>query len=115
YFLTYWVRDADPEWRVELPGAVRMLTRETAETVGLLDRGLLAAGYKADLNVIDLDRLHLHAPTVTYDLPEQGRRLVQKADGYDATIVSGGVTYRGGEATGELPGRLIRGAQPVPV
>jgi len=115
YFLTYWVRDADPEWRVELPRAVRMLTRETAETVGLLDRGLIEPGYKADLNVIDLDRLHLHAPTVTYDLPEQGRRLVQKADGYDATIVSGAVTYRGGTATGALPGRLIRGAKPIPV
>jgi N-acyl-D-amino-acid deacylase len=114
YFLTYWVRDAEPEWRVELPRAVRMLTRETAETVGLLDRGLIGAGYKADLNVIDLDRLHLHAPTVTYDLPEQGRRLVQKADGYDATIVSGVATYRDGEATGALPGRLIRGAKPVP-
>jgi N-acyl-D-amino-acid deacylase len=114
YFLTYWVRDAEPEWRVELPRAVRMLTRETAETVGLLDRGLIGVGYKADLNVIDLDRLHLHAPTVTYDLPEQGRRLVQKADGYDATIVSGVATYRDGEATGALPGRLIRGAKPAP-
>jgi N-acyl-D-amino-acid deacylase len=114
YFLTYWVRDAAPEWRIELPRAVRMLTRDTAETVGLLDRGLIAAGYKADVNVIDLDRLYLHAPTVTYDLPEQGRRLVQKADGYDATIVSGVVTYRGGEATGSLPGRLIRGARPLP-
>jgi N-acyl-D-aspartate/D-glutamate deacylase len=114
YLLTYWVRDADPEWRVELPQAVRMLTRDTAETVGLLDRGRIGVGYKADLNVIDVDRLHLHAPTVTYDLPQRGRRLVQKAEGYDATIVSGVVTYRDGVATGSLPGRLIRGAQPSP-
>lgn len=115
YFLTYWVRDhRDPEARVELPQAIRMLTRDTAEAVGLLDRGLLATGYKADVNVIDYDRLHLHAPHVTYDLPESGRRLGQRADGYDVTIVSGRVTYRGGVATDDLPGRLVRGTRQAP-
>jgi N-acyl-D-aspartate/D-glutamate deacylase len=91
-----------------------MLSRETAETVGLLDRGSIAIGYKADLNVIDFSRLHLHAPEVRYDLPAGGRRVVQEADGYDATIVSGVATYRDGAATGRLPGRLVRGAKPQP-
>ena len=114
YFLTYWVRDAGPERRIDLPRAVRMLSRETAETVGLLDRGLLVAGHKADLNVIDFDRLHLYAPEVRYDLPAGGRRIVQRADGYQATVVSGVVTYADGVPTGRLPGRLIRGAKPQP-
>jgi len=80
----------------------------------LRDRGQVAPGYKADLNVIDLDRLKLHAPRVVRDLPAQGRRLSQKADGYAATVVSGQVTYRDGEPTGALPGRLVRGAQTAP-
>ena len=71
-------------------------------------------GYKADLNIIDIDRLHLFAPHVTYDLPGGGRRLSQRAEGYEATIVSGVVTYRNGEATGALPGRLVRGGQDAP-
>ena len=115
YFLTYWVRDATPDKRVELPDAVRMLTREPAELVGFGDRGIVGAGYKADLNVIDLERLHLYAPQPAWDLPAGGRRLRQRADGYRATVVSGAVTYRDGEATGALPGRLVRGAQAAPV
>jgi N-acyl-D-aspartate/D-glutamate deacylase len=79
--------------------------------VGLLDRGLLARGYKADLNVIDLDRLRLYPPEVARDLPGGGRRLVQRAEGYKATIVSGSIVYRDGTATGALPGRLVRGPQ----
>ena len=75
--------------------------------MGLLDRGMLAPGYKADLNVIDLDVLRLHPPEVVYDLPTGGRRLLQRAEGYAATIVSGTVVYRNGEATGALPGRLV--------
>jgi N-acyl-D-amino-acid deacylase len=114
YFLTYWVRDADDDRRVELAYAIRKLTHEPAVAVGLEDRGLVRAGYKADLNVIDVERLHLHAPHVTYDLPSGGRRLSQRADGYDATIVSGVVTYRGGQATGALPGRLVRGGRTAP-
>jgi N-acyl-D-aspartate/D-glutamate deacylase len=114
YFLTYWVRDASPDREVALPDAIRMLTREPAEAVCLLDRGLLRVGYKADLNVIDFDRLHLHAPHASYDLPAGGRRLSQRADGYRATVVSGSITYRDGVSTGALPGRLIRGAHAEP-
>ena len=73
------------------------------------DRGLVASGYKADINVIDYDRLRLRAPEVVYDLPGGGRRLVQRTDGYVATIVSGVPVYRDGESTGALPGRLVRG------
>lgn len=115
YFLTYWCRDAEADRKVDLPYAIRKLTMEPAQAVGLNDRGLVRPGYKADLNVIDMDRLHLHAPHATYDLPKGGRRLSQRADGYEATIVSGVVTYRNGEATGALPGRLVRGAKPAPV
>ena len=86
-------------------------SRKTALSVGLHDRGLIAPGYKADVNVIDYDRLHLHPPKVHYDLPVGGRRLLQQVDGYDATIVSGVVTRRDGRATGARPGKLVRGAQ----
>jgi len=114
YLLTYWVRDAPADRKVELPYAIKMLSNDTAETVGLGDRGLLRVGYKADLNVIDLDALRLHAPRTARDLPSGGRRLTQRADGYRATVVSGVVTYRNGKHTGALPGRLVRGAQPTP-
>jgi N-acyl-D-amino-acid deacylase len=123
YFLTYWVRDAPDDRRVELPQAIRMLAAEPAAAIGWHDRGVLKVGAKADINVIDLDRLHLHAPWPVYDLPAGGRRLRQLADGYVATIVSGAVTYRDGSPTGALPGRLVRGAHarvggpgaPVPI
>ncbi len=74
----------------------------------------MAKGYKADLNVIDYNRLRVRAPEVVYDLPAGGRRLIQRADGYDVTIVSGTPVTRNGEATGALPGRLVRGAQSIP-
>jgi N-acyl-D-aspartate/D-glutamate deacylase len=109
YFLTHWVGHPDPAKQVSIERAVRMLASDTAQAVGLTDRGRIAPGLKADINVIDLDRLRLHAPRPVHDLPAGGRRLVQSADGYDATIVSGRVTYRHGAATGALPGRLIRG------
>jgi N-acyl-D-aspartate/D-glutamate deacylase len=79
--------------------------------MGLCDRGRIAPGYKADLNIIDLDALHLHAPHVRYDLPGGGRRLDQKATGFVATIVSGQLIRRNDEPSGERPGRLVRGAQ----
>jgi N-acyl-D-aspartate/D-glutamate deacylase len=110
YFLTYWVRDAPPDRRVELPHAIRMLSAEPAAAIGWHDRGVIRPGAKADLNVIDLDGLRLHAPWPVYDLPAGGRRLRQLADGYVATVVSGDVTYRNGSSTGALPGRLVRGA-----
>ena len=113
YFLTYWCRDAPADRAISLPNAIRMLAAEPAQALGLGDRGLIRRGMKADLNVIDLPSLHLHAPWATYDLPAGGRRLSQPAVGYTATIVSGSVTYRNGEHTGALPGRLIRGQRPA--
>lgn len=108
FMLCEYVRNTQ---RLSIETAVSMIARETAQTVGLLDRGVLKPGFKADLNVIDMDRLHLYAPQVTRDLPAAGRRLSQKADGYEAIIVSGEVTYRNGRATGALPGRLVRRAR----
>ncbi|WP_316173781.1 MULTISPECIES: N-acyl-D-amino-acid deacylase family protein [unclassified Bradyrhizobium] len=111
YLLTHWTRDRKRGEKLSIPFVVTAQSRKTALSVGLSDRGLIAPGYKADVNVIDYDRLHLHPPKVHYDLPVGGRRLMQQVDGYEATIVSGVVTRRNGEATGAHPGRLIRGAQ----
>src|SRR4051794_24361456 len=111
YLLTHWTRDRKRGDKLSIPFVVAAQSRKTALSVGLGDRGLIAPGYKADVNVIDYDRLHLHPPKVHYDLPVGGRRLLQQVDGYDATIVSGVVTRRGGAATGAHPGRLVRGAQ----
>ncbi len=108
--LTYWTRDRPGE-RWPLPWAIRQLTDVPARAVGLGDRGRLAPGYKADLNVIALDRLRVSAPHPVHNLPGGGRRLEQKAEGYRATIVNGAVTYRDGAFTGALPGRLVRGAR----
>jgi N-acyl-D-aspartate/D-glutamate deacylase len=113
FMLTHWVRGRQRGERLDLPSVVKWLSRDTARAVGLLDRGTIAPGYKADLNIIDPDRLLLHAPEVAYDLPGGGRRLVQRADGYAASIVSGTVVYREGRPTGALPGRLVRGPQPA--
>ncbi|MGJ5201678.1 N-acyl-D-amino-acid deacylase family protein [Bradyrhizobium sp. SZCCHNS3051] len=111
YLLTHWTRDRRRGDKLSIPFVVAAQSRKTALSVGLDDRGLLAPGYKADVNVIDYDRLHLHPPKVHYDLPVGGRRLMQEVDGYEATIVSGVVTRRHGEATGARPGRLVRGAR----
>lgn len=113
YLLTHWTRDRKRGEKLTIPFVVAAQSRKTALSVGLTDRGLIAPGYKADLNVIDYDRLHLHPPKVHYDLPVGGRRLLQDVDGYEATIVSGVVTRRHGAATGRRPGKLIRGAQGV--
>ena len=91
--------------------AIHMLTAKAARAVGLNDRGTLAVGAKADINVIDLDRLRLHQPEIVCDLPAGGRRLTQRATGYDATIVSGEIIRRHDQPTGALPGKLVRGAQ----
>ncbi len=112
--LTHWTRDRSRGERLPLGAVVRMQTRDTAEAVGLMDRGRLAPGYRADVNLIDYDALKLHAPIVAHDLPAGGRRLLQKASGYAATILAGKITYREGEATGALPGRLLRGPRPAP-
>src|SRR5206468_8792980 len=111
YLLTHWTRDRSRGEKLSIPFVVAAQSRKTALSVGLFDRGVIAPGFKADVNVIDYDRLHLHPPKVHYDLPVGGRRLLQQVDGYEATIVSGVVTQRGGKATGNRPGRLIRGTQ----
>jgi N-acyl-D-aspartate/D-glutamate deacylase len=111
--LTLWGRDRD-HGRLPLPFLIHRQTAATAGAVGLLDRGVLAPGYRADINVIDFDRLSARRPEVRYDLPAGGKRFVQRADGYEATIVAGQVTYEHGEPTGALPGRLVRGHQPAP-
>lgn len=113
--LTHWTRDRTRGARFTVEEVVRMQTRDTAETFGLLDRGMIRPGLRADLNLIDYDALTLLAPEVTYDLPAGGRRLVQRAEGYRATIVAGEITYRDGEPTGALPGRLLRGARGAPL
>ena len=94
--------------RLPIEWLVERQTRATARTVGLTDRGVLAPGWKADVNVIDLDRLALHRPVVHRDLPAGGRRLLQEADGYRHTFVSGEEIMRDGKPTGALPGRLVR-------
>jgi N-acyl-D-aspartate/D-glutamate deacylase len=111
--LSYWGRDRD-DGRLDLAYLVRQHTKDTAETVGLLDRGVLAPGYRADVNLIDFDALRPRRPEMRHDLPAGGKRLLQRADGYVATIVRGEVTYERGEPTDALPGRLVRGAQGAP-
>jgi N-acyl-D-amino-acid deacylase len=115
FMLSHWVRDRDrgPKLPVEL--VVQRMTSDTANLYGLRDRGLIAPGYKADLNVIDLDTVGLKLPEMVFDLPAGGRRLIQRADGYRYTLVNGQVTMRDGVPTGELPGRLVRGEQSAPV
>jgi N-acyl-D-aspartate/D-glutamate deacylase len=113
YLLTHWGRDR-ATGRFDLGYLVKRLTADTARTVGLMDRGVIAPGMKADINVIDFDRLEVQAPRMAFDLPAGGKRLLQGADGYVATIVSGEVTYRNGNATGALAGKLVRGPQAKP-
>lgn len=114
FMLTYWTRDRAGE-KLSLPIVVKALSRDPAEAVGLGDRGVLAPGYKADINVIDYDRLQLRSPRVSRDLPGGGRRLFQAAEGFVATIVSGVTVNENGQPTGALPGRLVRGPQPSPL
>ncbi|HQT80365.1 MAG TPA: amidohydrolase family protein [Rhodopila sp.] len=108
WLLTHWGRERQ---RWDVPELIRRLTSDTARAAGLHDRGVLAVGRKADVNILDWDRLGAGAPHVVNDLPAGGKRLVQQVTGYEATIVSGVVTYREGAATGNLPGRLVRGPQ----
>lgn len=107
FALSHWARDRDRD-RKPVQDVVHRLTQATARILGLQDRGVLAPGLRADINVIDLDRLSLRPPEVHYDLPSGGRRLIQRAAGYDLTMVKGQVVYREGEPTGALPGRLVR-------
>ena len=114
FFLTYWMRDRSGK-RFSIGEGIQNLTQAPAKAVGLDDRGVLKPGYKADVNVIDFDRLSLHAPVVKYDLPAGGRRLDQAASGYEAMIVSGQIVRRRDAPTGVLPGRVVRGAQAAPL
>ncbi len=106
FMLTYWARDR-AAGRIALPKVIELMTSKPAAMLGLGDRGRIAAGLKADINIIDYERLTLHAPHVINDLPSNGRRLTQAADGYVATIVSGEVIMRDGVPTGSLPGRMV--------
>jgi N-acyl-D-aspartate/D-glutamate deacylase len=110
YLLSHWGRDR-ATGRLDVSWLVKRHTLDNARAVGMNDRGKIAAGYKADLNVIDFDNLRVEAPVMKWDLPAGGKRLLQRAKGYRATIVSGTTTYRDGEATGALPGKLVRGPQ----
>ena len=112
--IQHWGRDRTRGDKLPLERLISMQTKETASLVGLNDRGVLAPGFKADINIIDFDNLTLHEPTVAYDLPAGGRRLVQRASGYVATVVAGQVAFRNGEPTGVVVGKLVRGAQPAP-
>jgi N-acyl-D-aspartate/D-glutamate deacylase len=107
--LTMWTRDR-AGGKLSVQQAVRLLTRPNAEAVGMLDRGLLAPGMKADVNLIDYDKLKLHRPAAVANLPAGGKRLIQKVEGYAMTMLSGNITYRHGEATGALPGKLVKNA-----
>jgi N-acyl-D-aspartate/D-glutamate deacylase len=111
FMLTHWARDRTHD-RLPLEWVVKKITSATASLFGLADRGRLAPGAKADINVIDFDRLRLHRPALVHDLPAGAGRLIQRADGYVATMVSGVETFADGEATGARPGALIRGGQP---
>jgi len=111
FVLTHWVRDREKGKRLPLELMVRKLSYDTARAYGMDDRGLLAAGYLADINVIDFDALQLHRPEALYDLPAGGKRLVQQVDGYRYTLKSGVTTFVAGQHTGEFPGRLVRGGQ----
>jgi N-acyl-D-aspartate/D-glutamate deacylase len=111
YILSHWARDRSRGEKLPLEFAVKLQTSETAKLYGLHDRGELAPGRKADINLIDFDNLRMRAPEMVYDLPAGGRRFVQRAEGYKYTIVSGEVVLVDGEPTGALPGKVVRGGQ----
>ena len=113
FLLAHWARDRKAR-RLSIPDAVRMMTSVPAKVAGLADRGRIAVGFKADLNVIDHAALRLHKPVITHDLPAGGRRLDQTADGYVVTVVSGEVIAENGVPTDARPGKLVRGRQPAP-
>lgn len=114
HLLSYWTRDRKRGDKVALETAVKWQTHDTARTVGLMDRGLLKPGYKADINIIDYNGLRLHEPEMVWDLPHGSGRLMQGVDGYKYTLVSGQVVYENGQWTGATPGKLVRGAQAQP-
>jgi N-acyl-D-aspartate/D-glutamate deacylase len=112
--IQHWGRDRSRGDKLPLEKLIAMQTADTARQVGLHDRGIIKPGYKADINIIDFDNLTLHAPHITHDLPAGGRRLMQRASGYTATIIAGKIAFENGDPTGEFNGQLIRGPQPAP-
>ena len=113
WMLQYWGRDVDDSEKFDLEWIVKQQAHDTASAVGLDDRGTIEVGKRADINLIDFDALAVGIPEMLHDLPADGKRLVQRADGYRATIVAGEIVMADGSPTGALPGRLIRGAQSV--
>ncbi|MBX9883380.1 MAG: amidohydrolase family protein, partial [Novosphingobium sp.] len=111
FMLQHWVRDRKRGQRLTLEQAVKRQCHDTARLYGMNDRGVLAPGMLADINVIDMDALKLGKPWLAFDLPAGGKRLLQKADGYACTIKSGEVTFENGTWTGAVPGVLVRGPQ----
>jgi N-acyl-D-aspartate/D-glutamate deacylase len=114
YLLSHWVRDRSRGPRIELETAVQRLTSSTAALYGLDDRGVLAPGYRADVNVIDFEHVDIDRPEMVYDLPAGAGRMVQHSTGYLETLVAGETVVDHGELTDARPGRLIRGPQPSP-
>jgi N-acyl-D-amino-acid deacylase len=108
FIMTHWGRDRTRGDLMSLEFIVESLTSKTAKAFGMFDRGEISEGKIADLNIIDFDALQLHRPEAVFDLPAGGRRLVQRADGYDMTIKAGEVIFKAGEHTGALPGKLVR-------
>jgi N-acyl-D-aspartate/D-glutamate deacylase len=115
FMLTHWARDRRRGPTIPLEHLVHRQTQQSAAVYGLHDRGRVAPGQRADLNVIDFEALTARRPEMHHDLPAGGKRLVQAADGYVATLVAGQVTYANGDECGPLPGRLVRGPQPAPI
>ena len=115
FIMTHWGRDRTRGEKMSLEFIVESLTSKTARAFGMFDRGEIREGMIADLNVIDFDALQLHRPEALFDLPAGGRRLVQRADGYDYTIKAGEVIFEGGEHTGALPGKLVRRKDEAPL
>ena len=113
FMLSHWARDRADGLPLEL--VVKRMTSDTARLYGLEDRGVIGAGYRADLNLVDLENLNLRLPEMVFDLPGRARRLIQRADGWKATICGGETTLEDGEHTDARPGRLVRGSQPAPV
>ena len=108
FMLQHWGRDRRRGPRLPVEHLVKRQTSETADFFGLSDRGRLVPGFRADVNIIDFDRLHLHKPELVHDMPAGGRRFVQRVDGYEATIVAGIPIFERGKHTGAMPGRLVR-------
>jgi N-acyl-D-aspartate/D-glutamate deacylase len=108
FMLAHWGRDRLRGPRLPLELLVKRQTSETAEFFGLTDRGRLAPGLRADVNLIDFDRLRLHKPELVHDMPANGRRFIQRVEGYAATLVAGAPIFERGEHTGAMPGRLVR-------